>query len=152
MQLDFFFLFYTVCGGIRWSLLIHYIHLGWVGELDEFSLHGDCMATRGSKWIGSIWINVDPDRQRQERYQRLVSGQPLRSEEHGTEHNDLHQDLWALKLPANAAPSVCADQRPYFYHQNTHLYHCKARCNAGLRSSAMATSAYSTFYSCTPAW
>ncbi|XP_036448095.1 transmembrane prolyl 4-hydroxylase isoform X2 [Colossoma macropomum] len=79
------------------TALLWYNHLsdgnGWVGELDEFSLHGDCMVTRGSKWIGSIWINVDPDQQRQERYQRLVSGQPLRSEEHGTEHNDLHQDL-----------------------------------------------------------
>ncbi|KAI4896506.1 hypothetical protein NFI96_029532 [Prochilodus magdalenae] len=79
------------------TALLWYNHLsdgnGWVGELDEFSLHGDCMVTRGSKWIGSIWINVDPDQQRQERYQRLVSGQPLRSEEHGTEHSDLHQDL-----------------------------------------------------------
>ncbi|XP_017579037.2 transmembrane prolyl 4-hydroxylase [Pygocentrus nattereri] len=79
------------------TALLWYNHLsdgnGWVGELDEFSLHGDCIVTRGSKWVGSIWINIDPDRQRQERFQRLVSGQPLRSEEHGTEHNDLHQDL-----------------------------------------------------------
>ncbi|XP_066527809.1 transmembrane prolyl 4-hydroxylase [Hoplias malabaricus] len=79
------------------TALLWYNHLsdgnGWVGELDEFSLHGDCMVTRGSKWIGSVWINVDPDQERQERYQRLVSGQHFRLEEKGTEHNELHQDL-----------------------------------------------------------
>ncbi|KAK1802018.1 hypothetical protein P4O66_022257 [Electrophorus voltai] len=66
---------------------------GWVGELDEFSLHGDCMVTRGSKWIGNIWINIDPDQERQKRYQQLVSGQQLRQESQNLEHSDLHQDL-----------------------------------------------------------
>ncbi|XP_072552698.1 transmembrane prolyl 4-hydroxylase [Salminus brasiliensis] len=80
------------------TALLWYNHLsdgnGWVGEQDEFSLNGDCMVTRGSKWIGNIWINVDPEHQRQERYERLVSGQPLKSEELGTHgHGDLHQDL-----------------------------------------------------------
>ncbi|KAK7128518.1 hypothetical protein R3I94_016933 [Phoxinus phoxinus] len=78
------------------TALLWYNHLsdgnGWVGELDEFSLHGDCSVTRGLKWTGSVWVNVDPDQQRQERYQRLVSWHP---EEQGKrpEHGDLHQDL-----------------------------------------------------------
>ncbi|XP_007233057.3 transmembrane prolyl 4-hydroxylase [Astyanax mexicanus] len=79
------------------TALLWYNHLsdgnGWVGELDEFSLHGDCAVTRGHKWVGNIWINVDPDHLRQERYQRLVSGQPLKSEDRGAQHGDLHEDL-----------------------------------------------------------
>ncbi|XP_064160554.1 transmembrane prolyl 4-hydroxylase isoform X1 [Anguilla rostrata] len=70
---------------------------GWVGEQDEYSLHGGCVVTRGTKWIANNWINVDPDYQRQVRYQQLVS-QQQRSETHNTEqdsaqHNHLHQDL-----------------------------------------------------------
>ncbi|KAJ8367016.1 hypothetical protein AAFF_G00333900 [Aldrovandia affinis] len=70
---------------------------GWVGEQDEYSLHGGCVVTRGIKWIANNWINVDPDYQRQARYQQLVS-QQQGSESHGTEgdpgqHNNLHQDL-----------------------------------------------------------
>ncbi|XP_030634297.1 transmembrane prolyl 4-hydroxylase [Chanos chanos] len=48
---------------------------GWVGDLDEYSLHGGCVVTRGTKWIANNWINVDPDYQRQARYQQLVSQQ-----------------------------------------------------------------------------
>ncbi|NP_001074160.1 uncharacterized protein LOC791209 [Danio rerio] len=78
------------------TALLWYNHLsdgnGWVGELDEFSLHGDCLVTRGFKWTGSVWVNIDPDQQRQERYQRLVSWHP---EGHSKtpEHGDFHQDL-----------------------------------------------------------
>ncbi|KAG9333868.1 hypothetical protein JZ751_010019 [Albula glossodonta] len=73
---------------------------GWVGEQDEYSLHGGCVVTRGTKWIANNWINVDPDYQRQARYQQLVSQQQEQQspEDHSTEydpnqHNDLHQDL-----------------------------------------------------------
>ncbi|XP_061074933.1 transmembrane prolyl 4-hydroxylase isoform X2 [Conger conger] len=70
---------------------------GWVGEQDEYSLHGGCVVTRGTKWIANNWINVDPDYQRQARYQQMLS-QHQGSETHSTEqdsaqHNDLHQDL-----------------------------------------------------------
>ncbi|CAG06911.1 unnamed protein product, partial [Tetraodon nigroviridis] len=44
---------------------------GWVGEQDEYALHGGCVVTRGTKWIANKWINVDPDYQRQVRYQQL---------------------------------------------------------------------------------
>ncbi|KTF95596.1 hypothetical protein cypCar_00041116 [Cyprinus carpio] len=78
------------------TALLWYNHLsdgnGWVGELDEFSLHGDCLVTRGFKWTGSVWVNIDPDQQRQERYQRLVSWHPD-GQSKKPEHGDLHQDL-----------------------------------------------------------
>lgn len=73
-------------------VLLHSFPLGWVGELDEFSLHGDCSVTRGFKWTGSVWVNIDPDQQRQERYQRLVSWHPEEQSKR-PEHGDLHQDL-----------------------------------------------------------
>ncbi|KAG5274978.1 hypothetical protein AALO_G00142240 [Alosa alosa] len=48
---------------------------GWVGEQDEYSLHGGCVVTSGTKWVANNWINVDPDYHRQARYQELVSQQ-----------------------------------------------------------------------------
>ncbi|XP_041944297.1 transmembrane prolyl 4-hydroxylase-like [Alosa sapidissima] len=48
---------------------------GWVGEQDEYSLHGGCVVTSGTKWVSNNWINVDPDYHRQARYQELVSQQ-----------------------------------------------------------------------------
>ncbi|EOA96121.1 Putative HIF-prolyl hydroxylase PH-4, partial [Anas platyrhynchos] len=43
---------------------------GWVGELDDFALHGGCLVTQGTKWIANNWINVDPNRRRQQRFQQ----------------------------------------------------------------------------------
>uniref|UniRef100_A0AAY4CMX9 Fe2OG dioxygenase domain-containing protein n=1 Tax=Denticeps clupeoides TaxID=299321 RepID=A0AAY4CMX9_9TELE len=78
------------------TALFWYNHLsdgqGWMGELDEFSLHGDCVVTRGIKWVASVWVNIDPDQQRQARYQRLVSRQP-EYEDQEVAHSDFHQDL-----------------------------------------------------------
>ncbi|XP_029292508.1 LOW QUALITY PROTEIN: transmembrane prolyl 4-hydroxylase-like [Cottoperca gobio] len=84
------------------TALLWYNHLsdgrGWMGELDEYSLHGDCPVRRGVKWMANSWVNVDPDHQQQARYQRLVA-QRHRSksgmEEHyqPLSHSDLHQDL-----------------------------------------------------------
>uniref|UniRef100_A0A3Q2VFC8 Prolyl 4-hydroxylase, transmembrane b n=3 Tax=Haplochromini TaxID=319058 RepID=A0A3Q2VFC8_HAPBU len=48
----------------------------WVGEQDEYALHGGCMVTHGTKWVANKWINIDPDYQRQTRYQQLVLQQP----------------------------------------------------------------------------
>ncbi|XP_046882215.1 transmembrane prolyl 4-hydroxylase isoform X2 [Hypomesus transpacificus] len=69
---------------------------GWVGEQDEYSLHGGCVVTRGTKWVANNWINIDPDYQRQARFQQLVS--QLENEDEGAEssperHTDTHQDL-----------------------------------------------------------
>uniref|UniRef100_A0A4W5LN88 Prolyl 4-hydroxylase, transmembrane a n=1 Tax=Hucho hucho TaxID=62062 RepID=A0A4W5LN88_9TELE len=84
------------------TALLWYNHLsdgnGWMGELDEYSLHGDCPVTRGVKWVANSWVNVDPDHQRQARYQRLVThrqeGEPGREErETPLHHSNLHQDL-----------------------------------------------------------
>uniref|UniRef100_A0A672P7E2 Prolyl 4-hydroxylase, transmembrane n=1 Tax=Sinocyclocheilus grahami TaxID=75366 RepID=A0A672P7E2_SINGR len=73
---------------------------GWVGEQDEYSLHGGCVVTRGTKWVANNWINVDPDYQRQARYQQFVSQQQetqeqeeLISELNSDQHIDRHQDL-----------------------------------------------------------
>ncbi|XP_061553567.1 transmembrane prolyl 4-hydroxylase-like isoform X3 [Phycodurus eques] len=84
------------------TALLLYNHLsdgqGWMGELDEYSLHGDCPVKRGLKWVANSWVNVDPDYQRQARYQRLVAdGHRAQSgtEEHSQtlSHMNLHQDL-----------------------------------------------------------
>ncbi|XP_008298256.1 transmembrane prolyl 4-hydroxylase-like [Stegastes partitus] len=84
------------------TALLWYNHLsdgrGWMGELDEYSLHGDCLVRRGVKWVANSWVNVDPDYQQQARYQRLVA-QRYRAktgmEDHykSLSHSDLHQDL-----------------------------------------------------------
>ncbi|XP_034028462.1 transmembrane prolyl 4-hydroxylase-like isoform X2 [Thalassophryne amazonica] len=82
--------------------LFWYNHLsdgrGWMGELDEYSLHGDCPVRRGVKWVANSWVNVDPDHQQQARYQRLVSQRHQVNsgvEDHyqPLSHSDLHQDL-----------------------------------------------------------
>lgn len=72
--------------------------VGWMGELDEYSLHGDCPVRRGVKWVAHSWVNVDPDPQQQARYQRLVAQR--HQAKSGTEdhyqplsHSNLHQDL-----------------------------------------------------------
>lgn len=84
------------------TALLWYNHLsdgrGWMGELDEYSLHGECPVRRGVKWTANSWVNVDPDHQQQARYQRLVAKrQRAKSgmEEHyqPLSHSDLHQDL-----------------------------------------------------------
>ncbi|KAJ8394890.1 hypothetical protein AAFF_G00042450 [Aldrovandia affinis] len=82
------------------TAIFWYNHLsdgeGWVGELDEYSLHGDCVLTRGTKWVANNWINIDPDQQRQARYQNLVAPQQEGEGDSGEspdQHNDLHQDL-----------------------------------------------------------
>ena len=69
-----------------------------MGELDEYSLHGGCPVTRGVKWVAKSWVNVDPDQQRQARYQRLVTHREPREadreeQSHPYRHSNLHQDL-----------------------------------------------------------
>ncbi|XP_062854207.1 transmembrane prolyl 4-hydroxylase [Trichomycterus rosablanca] len=75
---------------------------GWVGEQDEYSLHGSCVITRGVKWIANNWINVDPDYQRQARYQQLISQHQQAQQQQAQQHwhqeaqeqtTDTHQDL-----------------------------------------------------------
>lgn len=72
---------------------------GWVGEQDEYSLHGGCVVTRGTKWVANNWINVDPDYQRQVRYQQFVSQQETQEQEeliselNTDQHIKTHEDL-----------------------------------------------------------
>uniref|UniRef100_A0AAV2LZ01 Fe2OG dioxygenase domain-containing protein n=1 Tax=Knipowitschia caucasica TaxID=637954 RepID=A0AAV2LZ01_KNICA len=84
------------------TALLWYNHLsdgkGWMGEMDEYSLRGDCPVKRGLKWAASSWVNVDPDHLQQARYQRLVSQRHqaqsgLEDYSHPISHNNLHQDL-----------------------------------------------------------
>lgn len=57
------------------------------------------MVTQGTKWVANKWINIDPDYQRQARYQQLVSQQPEDEDDEGLTLNpdiqssDIHQDL-----------------------------------------------------------
>ncbi|XP_062400561.1 transmembrane prolyl 4-hydroxylase isoform X2 [Sardina pilchardus] len=72
---------------------------GWVGEQDEYSLHGGCVVTSGTKWVANNWINVDPDYHRQTRYQELVSQQKGQgapeepSDASSPQHMDSHVEL-----------------------------------------------------------
>ncbi|KAM8914385.1 transmembrane prolyl 4-hydroxylase isoform 2-T2 [Spinachia spinachia] len=72
---------------------------GWVGDQDEYALHGGCVVTRGTKWVANKWINIDPNYQRQARYQQLVSQQPEDEDDEGFPLNpdqhssDTHQEL-----------------------------------------------------------
>ncbi|XP_019957248.1 transmembrane prolyl 4-hydroxylase [Paralichthys olivaceus] len=73
---------------------------GWVGEQDEYALHGGCVVTHGTKWVANKWINIDPDYQRQARYQHLVSRQPEEEEDDegltlnsDIQSSNIHQDL-----------------------------------------------------------
>ncbi|XP_053280236.1 transmembrane prolyl 4-hydroxylase [Pleuronectes platessa] len=84
------------------TALLWYNHLsdgrGWMGDLDEYSLHGDCPVRRGVKWVANSWVNVDPDHQLQVRYQRLVAQRhkaksTLEEAYQPLSHSDLHQDL-----------------------------------------------------------
>lgn len=73
-------------------------YLGWMGELDEYSLRGDCPVRRGVKWVANSWVNVDPDHLQQARYQRLVtqkhqSKSGMEEQYHPLSHSNLHQDL-----------------------------------------------------------
>ena len=57
------------------------------------------MVTQGTKWVANKWINIDPDYQRQARYQQLVSQQPEDDDDEDltlnqdTPSSDIHQDL-----------------------------------------------------------
>lgn len=69
-----------------------------MGELDEYSLHGECPVKKGVKWLANSWINVDPDHQQQESYQRLVAQKHrtksgLEEYYQSVSHSDFHQDL-----------------------------------------------------------
>ncbi|XP_068108787.1 transmembrane prolyl 4-hydroxylase [Hyperolius riggenbachi] len=46
---------------------------GWVGDVDEFALHGGCLVTEGTKWIANNWINVDPNQTRQLWFQQEMA-------------------------------------------------------------------------------
>lgn len=52
-----------------------------MGDQDEYALHGGCVVTQGTKWVANKWINIDPDYQRQARYQQLVSQLPEEEED-----------------------------------------------------------------------
>ena len=36
---------------------------GWLGELDEYTLHGGCPIHRGKKWISNFWIKTTDDKE-----------------------------------------------------------------------------------------
>ncbi|XP_030062776.1 transmembrane prolyl 4-hydroxylase [Microcaecilia unicolor] len=72
---------------------------GWVGELDEYSLHGGCLVTKGVKWIANNWINVDPIKQRQIQFQQVMAHYAEEDSEAQTDwtvdrsYKDVHVDL-----------------------------------------------------------
>ncbi|XP_066471304.1 transmembrane prolyl 4-hydroxylase-like [Tiliqua scincoides] len=59
------------------TAILWYNHLsndeGWVGEIDDYSLHGGCLVTEGTKWIANQWINVDHSKTRQLLFQKVMA-------------------------------------------------------------------------------
>uniref|UniRef100_A0A6I8P7I8 Transmembrane prolyl 4-hydroxylase n=1 Tax=Ornithorhynchus anatinus TaxID=9258 RepID=A0A6I8P7I8_ORNAN len=71
---------------------------GWVGDLDEYSLHGGCLVTQGTKWIANNWINVDPSKTRQIQFQREMAR--FSKETEASRLRDLHgHQTRVLQLP-----------------------------------------------------
>ncbi|KAJ7317113.1 hypothetical protein JRQ81_003275 [Phrynocephalus forsythii] len=72
---------------------------GWVGDLDEYSLHGGCLVTEGTKWIANNWINVDPNKRRQLQFQEEMARYTTNEEEDQNEwhvdksYSDVHVEL-----------------------------------------------------------
>ncbi|XP_044133795.1 LOW QUALITY PROTEIN: transmembrane prolyl 4-hydroxylase [Bufo gargarizans] len=72
---------------------------GWVGDLDEFALHGGCLVTEGIKWIANNWINVDPNKSRQLWFQQEMARYAKEDQEGQKEwtvdksYKDIHMDL-----------------------------------------------------------
>ncbi|XP_040262862.1 transmembrane prolyl 4-hydroxylase [Bufo bufo] len=72
---------------------------GWVGDLDEFALHGGCLVTQGTKWIANNWINVDPNKSRQLWFQQEMARYAKEDQEGQKEwtvdksYTDIHMDL-----------------------------------------------------------
>ena len=36
----------------------HVDYNGWLGSLDEWSLHGGCEVRKGEKWIANLWLTA----------------------------------------------------------------------------------------------
>jgi len=34
------------------------VNTGWLGEIDEWSLHGGCEVRKGEKWIANMWLTA----------------------------------------------------------------------------------------------
>ena len=51
----------------RGKAVLWYNHMvdaatGWMGELDEYTLHGGCPVKHGEKWIANFWIKTTDDK------------------------------------------------------------------------------------------
>ncbi|XP_066473752.1 transmembrane prolyl 4-hydroxylase [Tiliqua scincoides] len=72
---------------------------GWIGDLDEYSLHGGCLVTEGTKWIANNWINVDPNKRRQLMFQEVMARYANDGDEDQSEwtvdksYSDVHVEL-----------------------------------------------------------
>ncbi|XP_071952644.1 transmembrane prolyl 4-hydroxylase-like [Antedon mediterranea] len=96
----------------------HYLdETGWLGEMDEFSLHGGCDVNSGTKWIANNWINIDNNREKQEQYHTYLLNEFHRKsnlgddkdikKDHSTEQKDgikfpEETNANSLKEPTNA--------------------------------------------------
>lgn len=79
--------------------MVFYLLAGWVGDLDEYSLHGGCLVTKGTKWIANNWINVDPNKRRQLQFQQEMARYISNGDEDQSEwtvdksYSDVHVEL-----------------------------------------------------------
>ena len=40
---------------------------GWLGEMDNYGLHGGCDVIRGEKWISNIWLTAPYEKDKDQR-------------------------------------------------------------------------------------
>ncbi|XP_043934686.1 transmembrane prolyl 4-hydroxylase [Protopterus annectens] len=88
---------------VQGTALLWYNYLsdgqGWVGDQDEYSLHGGCLVTQGTKWIANSWINVDPVKERQLWFHKEMSqytpedGELPKENTASKSHRDTHVEL-----------------------------------------------------------
>ncbi|XP_066469093.1 transmembrane prolyl 4-hydroxylase-like [Tiliqua scincoides] len=62
---------------VQGTAVFWYNHLsddeGWIGDIDQYSLHGGCLVTEGTKWIANQWISVHPNKRSQLLLQKVMA-------------------------------------------------------------------------------
>ncbi|XP_071949893.1 transmembrane prolyl 4-hydroxylase-like [Antedon mediterranea] len=63
--------------------------IGWIGDIDVYSLHGGCDIKRGDKWIANHWLPVDTDEERQIQYMKMKQQKKIFNDLTNKENNIL---------------------------------------------------------------
>ncbi|XP_070562917.1 transmembrane prolyl 4-hydroxylase-like [Ptychodera flava] len=69
----------------------HYVdgETGWIGDMDNYTLHGGCDVHRGTKWIANNWINVADTPEQQAAFDKYMTDVYRKEKEEG-EGQEVH--------------------------------------------------------------